>query len=168
MKTTILLMAMLCSATVFSQKIDSVKVKEMESGLETFKPVIKDYSDKIGQSTDLANIKTLATNLEKQSDTLIAEVKATFKINDDYLIEYSNDLFFANTFPNLASFYQTQANLKLAEGMNQTKPNYYKNLIDINDFARQISKTKDLAKAKKLNDKIIKSYQELITIKSGK
>lgn len=168
MKTTILLMAMLCSATVFSQKVDSLKVKEIESKLETFKPAIKDCSDKISKSANLDSIKTLATTLEKQSGTLIAEVKSTFKINDDYLIEYSNDLFFAQTFPNLASFYQTQANLKMAEGLNQTKPNYYKNLVDINDFAKQISKTKDLAKAKKLNDKIIKAYQELIAIKSSK
>lgn len=156
------------SVTFFSQQADSVKVKDLENRLETFKPAIKDYSDKMDKSANLDSIKTLATDLEKQSGILIADIRATFKINDDYLIEYSTNIALSQALPNLSSFYQTQAILKLTEGLNQKRPNYYKNLVDIKNYSRRISETKKLGKARKLNNKIIKAFQELITIQKHK
>lgn len=164
MKTLTLGALLFATGFAFGQKVDSLKVKELEKHLQEFKLVVKLYSDKIANSSNLDSIKNYALELHKQSKSIIQEINTTFKINNNYLIEYGQLTALANTFPNLTSFYQTQANLKLMDGLNQQKPNYYKTVTDIYDLAGQISKTKRIEKAQVLNNKIVQDYKKLLEI----
>ena len=166
MKTTILILAVLFSVNAFSQKLDSIKVIAVEKKLESFKPILMNHLSKIENSSNLDSIKIFGKVLEKESNALILEIKTIFKINEDYMVEYATDMALSIALPNLASFYQTSAIVKLSEGINQKKPNYLASLVNINDNARQLSKVKKLKKVKKYSKQILIGYQELIAINS--
>lgn len=166
MKTTILILAVLFSVNAFSQKLDSIEVIAVEKKLESFKPIIKDYLNKVENSTNLDSIKIFGKALEEESNALILAIKTIFKINEDYMIEYAKDMALSMVLPNLASFYQTSAILKMSDGLNQKKPNYLASLVNINDNARQLSKVKKMEKVKKYSNQILIGHQELIAINS--
>jgi hypothetical protein len=166
MKTTILILALLFSVNAYSQKIDSVKVIAVEKQLESFKPIVKEYLNKIQSSSSLDSINIFGKALEEESDALILEIKTTFKINDNYLIEYATDMALSQALPNLASFYQTSAILKLSDGMNQKRPNYLTSLLNINDNARKLKTIKKMEKVKKCSNRILIGHQELSAINS--
>lgn len=166
MKTTILILAVMFSVNAFSQKLDSIKVIAVEKKLESFKPIIKDYLSKVENSSNLDSIKIFGKALEEESNALILEIKTIFKINEDYIAEYATDMALSMALPNLASFYQTSAIVKMSEGLNQKKPNYLAILVNINDNARQLSKVKKMEKVKKCSNQILIGHQELIAINS--
>ena len=165
MKTLFLTLLVIINLNAFSQNNENIKINAIERKLEVFKSELKAYNDKINMLTNTDSIKIVSNTLIIKTNDLIAELNKNFKINDDYLIEFSVNLGLSNTNPNLSSFYQTQAVMKLMEGEKAKKPNYYKNLIKINKLARQINKTNESAKIKVINNKINLAYQELISIK---
>lgn len=165
MKTLFLTLLVIINLNAFSQNNENIKINAIERKLEVFKSELKAYNDKINMLTNTDSIKMVSNTLIIKTNDLIAELNKNFKINDDYLIEFSVNLGLSNTNPNLSSFYQTQAVMKLMEGEKAKKPNYYKNLIKINKLARQINKTNESAKIKVINNKINLAYQELISIK---
>jgi hypothetical protein len=166
MKTTILILTVLFSANAFSQKPDSIEVIAVEKKLESFKPIIRDYLNKVENSSNLDSIKIFGKALEEESNALILEIKTIFKINEDYIAEYASDIALSIALPNLASFYQTSAILKMSDGLNQKKPNYLASLVNINDNARQLSKVKKKERVKKYSNQILVGHQELIAINS--
>lgn len=166
MKTIILILAVLFSVNAFSQKLNNIEVIAVEKKLESFKPIIKDYLNKVENSSNLDSIKIFEKALEEESNALILEIKTIFKINEDYMIEYATDMALSTVLPNLASFYQTSAILKMSDGLNQKKPNYLASLVNIKANARQLSKVKKIEKVKKYSNQILTRYQELIAIKT--
>lgn len=166
MRSTILFLAVLFSLNSFSQKLDSIEVIAVEKKLESFKPIIKDYLNKIESSSNLNNIKLFGKALEKESNELILEIKSVFKVKEDYIVDYSKDMALSMVLPDLASFYQTSAILKMNDGLNQKTQNYLASLVNINENARQLSKVNKIEKVKKCSNQILIGHQELIAINS--
>lgn len=168
MKTLVLILSMLLSANAFSQKIDSLKVKEIENKIENFKPSVNDYLSKIEDSNDLDSIKGFANSLEVESDELILEIKKTFNIDNSYMSDYFIDMALSFVLTDLSSYYQVSAMSKLNTGINQKTPDYLASILIINKNARKIKSARKLEKVKKRNNQIRTGYEELIAINSIK
>jgi hypothetical protein len=129
--------------SAFSQKPDSLVLIKLQKELGSFKPQLRQYSERLVLLSGEDSIKTLSAELKQKTGTLLNSVTRLYGRNQNPYLDYSQEMAMASAMkdisPELAGVYEPNALLKL---LDEHKPRFYKQLSSLHKSAGKVIKTK--------------------------
>jgi hypothetical protein len=147
---------------------DMAKAKTIELQMVRLTQIVNDYSEMIATAADYDSIHFYAAIIEKEAGTLLNEIRAAYKINDDCLSGYITNLALAGAFqktnPGLSTTYQAMAAISLIDGFSQDVPAGYELVRNVKRLAEHIGYRRKASAIQRLNKEMNEYSQQILAL----